>query len=331
MRYFVTGATGFVGGQVARQLLERGDEVIALARDPARADKLVQLGASVHRGDITDRESMRDGMSGVGGVFHVAGWYVPGARDRGPAVPVNVDGTRNVLELAHELAISRIVYTSTLAVNSDTRGQIVDEMYRYEGGAWLSEYDRTKWLAHYTVAEPMIQKGLPLVIVQPGMIYGPGDTGAMHRIFVQYLRGFWPIAPRQTAFCWGHVEDMARGHLLAMDRGRLGETYIIAGPAHTLIDAFETGERITGIRAPRLRPGPAFFRTMEPFIAAIEDYVPLPEAFRSENVRISAGATYLGRSDKARRELGFAARSLEQGFRDWLPLELELLRGQHRS
>jgi nucleoside-diphosphate-sugar epimerase len=244
-------------------------------------------------------------------------------------VPVNVEGTRNVLEVANELAVPRIVYTSTLAVNSDTRGLIVDETYTHNG-PWLSEYDRTKWLAHYEVAEPMIRNGLPLVIVQPGMIYGPGDTGAMHRIFIQYLRGLWPIAPRQTAFCWGHVEDMARGHLLAMDRGRQGETYIIAGPAHTLIDAFETAERITGIRAPRVRPGPAFFRTMAPLIAAIEDYLPLPEAFRSESVRISAGATYLGRSDKARRELGFAPRSLEQGFRDWLPLELELLRARRR-
>jgi nucleoside-diphosphate-sugar epimerase len=264
-------------------------------------------------------------MTGVDGVFHIAGWYVVGARDRSPATPVNVDGTRNVLELAWELSIPKIVYTSTLAVFSDTRGVLVDETY-YHSGPWLTEYDRTKWVAHFEVAEPMMRAGLPLVIVQPGMVYGPGDTGPLHPMFVQYLKGRWPLVPRGPAFCWGHVEDTARGHLLAMERGRVGESYIIAGPSHTLVQAFEIAERVTGIKAPRVRLGPGVFHVLEPIVAGVERVIPLPELFASESVRLSAGVTYLGRSDKARRELGFAARSLEQGFRDWLPDELRRLR-----
>src|SRR5438876_7743736 len=112
-------------------------------------------------------------------------------RDEGPpgGGRVNVLGTRNVLTTMKELRIPKGVYTSTLAVFSDTRGQLVDETYRYDGkGPWLTEYDRTKWIAHYEVAEPLIREGLPLVIVQPGLNYGPGDTSEVRPTLVRYLR-----------------------------------------------------------------------------------------------------------------------------------------------
>jgi nucleoside-diphosphate-sugar epimerase len=134
-----------------------------------------------------------------------------------------------------DAGVPRGVYTSSVAVFSDTRGKLVDETYR-RGSPWLTLYDYTKWKAHYEVAEPMIRAGLPLVVVQPGLVYGPGDQSIVHRTFLQYLRGKLPIAPRQTAYCWGYVDDTARGHVLAMDMGRLGESYIIAGPLHTPIE-----------------------------------------------------------------------------------------------
>ena len=129
MKYFVTGATGFIGGRVARQLLAAGHEVIMLARTPAKAQALVALGVKVHAGDITDKESLRTPMTGVGGIFHIAAWYKVGARDTSQAEPINVGGTRNVLEMMQELGIPKGVYTSTLTVFSDTRGQMVDERY----------------------------------------------------------------------------------------------------------------------------------------------------------------------------------------------------------
>jgi nucleoside-diphosphate-sugar epimerase len=180
MNYLVTGATGFIGGRVARQLLAAGHEVIALARTPSKAQELVALGVQVHAGDITDKESLRTPMTGVDGVFHIAAWYKVGTREKSQAETINVGGTRNVLQMMQELGIPKGVYTSTLTVFSDTRGQMVDESYTYTGTSFLSEYDRTKWKAHYEVALPMMQAGLPLVIVQPGLVYGPGDTSVVH-------------------------------------------------------------------------------------------------------------------------------------------------------
>ena len=200
MRYLVTGGTGFIGGEVVRQLRAAGDEVVALVREPARASKLADLGAQLALGDITEPESVRAAMAGVDGVFHIAGWYRVGVKDSSDAWAINVDGTRNVLAAMKNLGISRGVYTSTLAVFSDTHGQIVDERYRHNG-PWLSVYDHTKWAAHYEVAEPMIQAGLPLIVVQPGAVYGVGDQSALGDALRGYLQRRLPAIPggRRTA------------------------------------------------------------------------------------------------------------------------------------
>ena len=311
MRYFVTGATGFIGGHLVRRLRGAGHQVDAIARDPTKAADLVRIGVRVSMGDITDKESMRGPMTGADGVFHLAGWYKIGVRDKSAAHGINVDGTRNVLELIGELGIPKGVYTSTLAVFGDTTGQVVDESYRH-GGPWLSEYDRTKWIAHYEVAEPMMKRSLPLVIVQPGITYGPGDPSTMGATLRQYLQGKLRGIPKMSAYCWGHVEDTAAGHLLAMERGRAEESYIIAGEPRTLIDAIEMAEQITGIAAPRLRPSPGFLR----FLAAIT---------RSEMLRVGAGVTYLGSNAKANRELGLRHRPLEEGLRETLIAEMRAL------
>src|SRR2546425_9352230 len=236
--YFVTGATGFIGARVARQLVAAGHDVVAIARNPESARDLESIGVDVRRGDITAPDSLRGLMAGVDGVFHIAGWYKIGSRDLSEGERINVAGTRNVLTAMKELRVPKGVYTSTLAVFSDTHGRLVDETYRHDGkGPWLTEYDRTKWVAHYEVAEPMMREGLPLVIVQPGLNYGPGDTSEVRPTFVRYLRRRLTALPKETAYCWAHVEDTARGHLLAMDKGVAGESYIIAGPRHSLIEA----------------------------------------------------------------------------------------------
>ena len=311
MRFLLTGATGFIGGHLTRQLRAAGHDVVAVVRDPAKAGDLMRLGVEIHRGDVTDRESLRRPMAGVDGVFHLAGWYKVGVKDRSPAYPTNVVGTRAVLELMQELGVPKGVYTSTLAVFGDTKGEVVDETYRH-GGPWLSEYDRTKWIGHYEVAEPMMKHGLPLVIVLPGVTYGPGDSSPMGETLRQYLRGALAGVPKGAAYCWGHVEDTARGHLLAMEKGRPGESYIIGGDPRSLVEVIEMAERITGIRAPRLRPPPWFLR----FLAAVS---------RSETLRVGAGATYLGSNEKAKRELGLRHRSLEEGLRETLLREMALL------
>lgn len=324
MRYFVTGATGFVGGRVVRQLREVGHEVRALVRNPARAAELAELGVQLFEGDIRDPASMKGPMQDVDGVFHIAAWYKLGSDEAAYAQSINVAGTRNVLRLMKQLGIAKGVYTSTVAVFSDTHGQLVDEGYRYDG-PMLSEYERTKHEAHYKVALPLIEEGLPLVIVMPSVVYGPGDHSPLHDVFIQYLQGRLPAVPKGTRYCWGHVDDIARGHVLAMEKGRPGESYILAGEPYGFIEALELAEGITGIKAPRVHLPAAPVKAAAALIERLERYVPLPATYRSDSLRSSAGVTYIARSDKARRELGWTCRPLEEGLRETLTHEMSAL------
>ena len=316
MKYFVTGATGFLGGVLVRQLLAAGHSLNAVVRSPAKAAGLAALGVALFPGDVTDKASLRAPMQGADGVFHVAGWYKLGQRDSRQAMRVNVEGTRNVLETMRELGLAKDVYTSTLAVFSDTHGQKPDETYRFRG-QHLSEYDRTKALAH-DLAEGFIQEGLPLVIVMPGVIYGPGDTSSLGRALELYRQGRLPMIPSGTTFCFGYVDDIARAHLLAMEKGKPGERYIIAGPCHRLSEFFELAEAITGVRAPRLRAPPGLMRAAAALMGLAEKVGPLPEQYTREYLRVNAGVTYMGDNAKARRELGYEPRPLRQGVYEML-------------
>jgi nucleoside-diphosphate-sugar epimerase len=329
MKYFVTGATGFVGGRVAQQLRGAGHQVITLVRDPARATHLAAAGMQLAQGDVTDKESMRAPMLGCDGVFHVAGWYKIGVKDKSPGAAVNIKGTRNVMELMKELGIPKGVYTSTLAVNSDTHGELKDENYHFNG-THLSEYDRTKAAAH-DVAMEFIRDGLPLVIVQPGMIYGPGDLGPSHDLFVQFLTRTLPIMPQQTALCWAHVDDVARGHIQAMEKGKTGENYFLAGPVHTIIEALTLAEQISGVRAPALQAPPQMMKMMSQLMSRIEQGMPVPDTYSSEYLRVSAGTTYIGSNAKAKRELGWQPRPLADGLVETLQSEMKTLKAKKQS
>jgi len=320
MKYFVTGATGFVGNVLARQLRQDGHEVHALVRDPQKASELQSLGVRLFKGDITDKESMREGMQGVDGVFHVAGWYKVGTRYKSDGVKVNVMGTRNVLGLMQELRIPKGVYTSTIAINSDTHGELKNESYHFTG-KHLSEYDRTKAAAH-DVAKQFIANGLPLVIVMPGGIYGPGDTSVLRTTLIQFLQGKLPMLPKQAGICWAHVEDVARGHILAMERGVIGESYIIAGEACTYEDAMKLAHHITGKPIPMFLP-PGIFKTLSLLVRPFDGI--LPESYSSETLRVVAGVTYWGDNSKARRFLGYDPRPLTEGLEATLKHEMSLL------
>ena len=325
MKYFVTGATGFIGRRVAQQLRAAGHEVVTVARNPARAGDLGALGVEVRPGDITDRATLREPMTGVDGVFHLAGWNHLGVRDTAAAEPVNVAGTRNVLETMRDLGIPKGVYTSTVTVFGDTHGQLADESYR-AGGPWLTVYDRTKWRAHYEVAEPLQRAGLPLVIVQPGPAYGPGDAGVLHDTFVQFLQGKLPMAPARTTLCLAHVDDVAQGHILAMERGTPGESYIIAGPPQTFIEIMALAAQISGVPAPKQHPPPGLLKGMAAVMGVVGAVVPLPPTYSGEMLRSIAGVTYLATNAKARRDLGYDPRPLAEGLRETLAAEMAALR-----
>jgi nucleoside-diphosphate-sugar epimerase len=320
MKYFVTGATGFLGGVLTKKLREQGHEVHASVRDPEKAADLQAIGVKLFKGDVTDKESMREAMRGVDGVYHVAGWYKIGVKDKRDAEKVNVQGTRNVLELMQELKIPKGVYTSTCAVNSDTHGKVVDESYHFSG-KHISEYDRTKAAAH-EIAKEFIANGLPLVIVMPGLIYGPGDTSSLRASITEHLKGQLPMMPAEAGNCPAHVEDVAQGHILAMEKGRIGESYMIAGDRYLLADAFKLASQVSGKRAPMVAPA-QMVKVMSVLAKPFDNF--LPPAYTSEGLRVVAGVTYMGDNSKARRELGYNPRPFREGWAETVRHEMKLL------
>jgi nucleoside-diphosphate-sugar epimerase len=318
MRYFLTGATGFLGGHLAKRLREAQHDVVALVRDPNRAKSLEEIGVELHVGDITDRQSLQKPMTGVAGVFHSAAWYKLGVREPKVAHQVNVEGTRNVLETMRDLKIPRGVYTSTLAVYSDTHGKMVDEAYHYNG-PHISLYDQTKWRAHFEVADPLIAAGLPLTIVLPGVIYGHGDHSPVKDLFLQMVRGETCNLPRGTEYCWSHVDDVVTAHLLAMEMGTPGESYIIAGPRHSLLDVANIASQVLGRKVKVREISPSLIRALAAIMQPIGAILPIAASMQPESLRAIAGVTYLGANAKAVRELGYAPRPLREGLSNLLP------------
>lgn len=318
MKYFLTGATGFLGGSLAKQLRNAGHEVIAIVRNPDKANDLKTIGVTVVKGDVTDKESMREAMRGCDGVYHVAGWYKVGAKDKTQGYQINVVGTRNVLELMKELNIAKGVYTSTIAINSDTHGELKDESYHFTG-THISEYDKTKAEAH-AIAEQFIKDGLPLVIVMPGLIYGPDGTSMSDDALRLFLQKKLPLIPSKSAYSWAHVDDVAYAHILGMEKAKAGTKYIICGPSYTFSEGLDIAKKITGIRKPLVVP-PVLLKITALFSALVEGFLPLPDMYRSEALRVQAGITYLGDNSKAKKELGYNPRSLEAGLKETLEYE----------
>jgi len=312
MRYGLTGATGFVGGVLARQLRAGGHEVIALVRDRDRAGRLVDLGVELVAGDLSDVGAIEHVCTGVDGFFHVAGWYKVGSRNPDEGWRVNVDGTRNALTAAQRAGVPRVVYTSTLAVNSDTGGAVVDEAYRFTG-KHLSTYDQTKAAAH-DVAMEFAAAGLPVVVAMPGLVYGPGDTALTGSLMRNVVAGRTVLVPAKGGVCWGHVEDIAAGHVLAMTKGVPGSSYMLAGPRAPLVDGLRRLAALAGTKRPIALPT-AFVAMTEAAMGFVGRVLPLPPDFAAESLRAGL-ATYYGTPAKAERELGWTCRDLDRGLAD---------------
>jgi dihydroflavonol-4-reductase len=313
MRAFVTGATGFVGGRLARRLRDRGDEVVVLVRSRSRAAELSALGCELVEGDLSTPEALRSGVEDCDAAFHAAAVYRLGIRrrERESVLRANVGGTESVLDAASAAGVGRIVHVSTIGVFGNTRGRVVDETYerRPEDG-FLSVYDESKWLAHRAASE-RAGLGAPVVIVQPGAVYGPGDTsqlgGELQRAYDGTLRY---LAFPDTGVNFVHVDDVVDGMLLALEHGRPGESYVLGGTIGRLRDAYAAAARLGGRRLPRLTV-PAFAVLLA---APVAPLLGLPPNLR-EVVRSSKGVTYWGSDAKARGSLGYAPRDLETGLR----------------
>lgn len=306
MRYAVTGGTGFVGGALIRTLTGAGHEVTALVR----GDHSLDPGVRIVRGDLLDTTALDRLCGGVDGLFHVAGWYKLGTRDPSAGRRINVDGTRTVLSAAVRMNVPKVVYTSTLAVNSDTHGAVVDESCRFTG-RHLSAYDRSKAEAH-DVALEFAGRGLPVVVVMPGLVYGPGDTAMTGSLIRDTVRGRRVVVPAAGGVCWGHVDDIATGHVLAMQRGTPGQSYMLAGPPAPLIDGLRLAAKLAGRRGPIGLPR-ALVVASAGAAGVAGRVLPLPPAYAAETLRSSL-ATYYGNPGKAMTELGWSCRDLETGL-----------------
>jgi dihydroflavonol-4-reductase len=328
MKAFVTGGTGFIGRHVIQHLIDRGYDVTCLVRRPENATDLRDVGATIVQGDITQRDSMRAGMTGADVVFHCAGWYEIGlslsAAQR--MERINVDGTENVLGLAVELAVPKIVYTSTAVVLGNTYSVVVDETHQRDS-PFDSAYDRTKYQAHQ-VAERYISQDAPIVIVLPTGVYGPGDHSMIGTFLRLLLRRMVPLMPgADTGFSFVYVDDVARGHVLAAEKGQAGQSYVLGGDVMTVGDAMQVIARLAGVPAPLLLLDSRLIAPLRPLVTWLERFVPLPSVVSSEMLN-TLGSTWWVTSAKAERELGYTHRPIEEGMAETVTWEVAQLRGQ---
>ena len=318
MKVFVTGATGFIGGHLARKLRERGDEVLALARNPERARHLAELGCKIVRGDLLDVGAISAGMSGCDSVIHSAAVYkvgIPSSEHRS-MFDTNVTGTEIVLGEALKAQIPKVVYVSTVGILGNTKGQVVDETYERQAG-YTSYYEETKYLAH-DVAKRLIARGLPCVIAMPGGVYGPGDQSDVRQILDRFLAGKMPaMALTDTGFTFVHVEDVVDGILAALDKGRPGESYVLGGEITTVGDLITKLANVAGRKPPRWTVPTGVLKAIAPAGPLIGKMAGFPPNLK-ELITASAGVTYWAGHDKARSELGYSPRPLEQGLRETL-------------
>jgi nucleoside-diphosphate-sugar epimerase len=286
-------------------------------RDPARAAGLEELGCELVRGDVVHAETVREALEGCDAAIHAAAIYEVGVRkSRHPAMrETNVRGTETVLRAALDAKTPKVVYVSTCAAFGNTRGRVVDEAYVHPGGRYTSYYEETKVRAH-EIARRLIDEGLPCVIVQPGMVYGPGDRSDLGRLLDRFLAGRLPALPfPELGGNLVHRDDVAAGILLALDAGTPGEAYVLGGQIGTMRDLIETAARVSGRRPPRFVLPSWLVKATAPLGPLVAPPLGFPPNLR-EAIRSTEGVTFWGTHAKAERELGYRPRTLEDGMRD---------------
>jgi dihydroflavonol-4-reductase len=254
MKALVTGATGFVGAAVARALAAAGTEVRVLLRPDSDLRNLAGLAVEQVHGDLRDRDSLRRALTGCAQLYHVAAHYTLWAKNPSIFYDVNVTGTRVLMETAREAGTERIVYTSTIgAIGLPPDGGPGTEETPVSLDQMAGDYKRSKYLAEQEVLK-LARAGLPVVIVNPSAPVGerdikPTPTG---QIIVDFMKGrMWAYI--ETGMNLIDVDDVAIGHLRAMERGRIGERYILGNRNLSLCEVFEILSGLTGVPAPRLR------------------------------------------------------------------------------
>jgi len=311
----VTGGAGFIGKAVTRQLVAGGaDEVRVLDVKPRPAELPAQV--RYQQGSILDQTVLEQAMAGCDRVFHLAGTPELWLKDKSVFHTINAEGTRRVLEAAEKCAVARLVFTSTESIIVGTRaapGAIREDIHAAVEDM-PGPYCRSKFLAERAALEAAA-RGLPVVVVNPTLPIGPGDDGLTPptRMLLGYLNGELP-AFLDSAFNLIHVDDVARGHLLAGNRGRIGERYILGAENWRLGELLRTVEAMTGVRMPRRRVPFALALGFSAVAEAVADHVTRRRPVAPlTGVRLARRPMHFD-TTKARRELGFQPRPIEQAL-----------------
>jgi len=332
-KVFVTGATGFIGMRLVQALAERGWCVRALSRrdrvDPPPGFSRRGAGPLQHelvevvQGDIMDLNSLVCGMEGCNRVFHLAAYAKNWAPDPRTFYRINVEGMKNVFEAARRRGVSRVVWTSSIVTFGPTPpGVVGDETMPRIKPDYLTVYEETKAIAEQEALR-QAAGGFPVVIVNPTRVYGPGhltEGNSLARLIDDYDRGRMPILLNRGVNVGNYVlvDDVVAGHLLAMERGRIGERYILGGENVTLKEFFRTIDRISGkshFQLPLLHITPLAFAWLQKKRAEWFGVYPTITPGWIRTFIVDAAF----RSDKAIRELGYRPMSLEDGIRVTYP------------
>lgn len=322
MKCFVTGASGFIGANLVHELIARGHEVKALMR--SSSDSRGLQGADFERveGDVSDRPRLEAAMRGCDWCFHVAASYHLWLRDYAPMYAANVEGTRNVIEAAAQAGCSRIVYTSTvgcIGLPKAIDGKVIptDETAPVSEAQMSNHYKRSKWQAEQVALE-LARKNFPVVIVNPSAPVGPRDvkptpTG---QVIVDFLNRQMP-AFLDTGLNWVHVRDVAIGHILAAEKGKRGERYILGNAEGnwTMKAAFGVLEEITGIAAPKMQVPYSVALAAAYASEAISSFTGTPPKAPLAGVRMAKYKMFFNPA-KAIRELGLPQTPPRQALAD---------------
>ncbi|CCO25470.1 hopanoid-associated sugar epimerase [Maridesulfovibrio hydrothermalis] len=318
MNILVTGATGLIGSNLVPVLIEQGFKVRALVRDPARAKKILSDPVEIFAGDLNNSEAMAQALEGCDYLFHLAADYRLWVPDPETMYRTNVEGTKLLMEKALEAAVERIVYTSSVCVlgtgNDETA---TDEDAKSSIEDMISPYKKTKFQAEEVVSRMVREQGLPAVIVNPSTPVGPGDsrptpTGTM--ILNTARNGGLFYA--DTGLNIAHVEDIAKGHLLALQKGTIGRRYILGGDNLPLKDIFEMTARTTKKAGPKFKV-PSSIMYPVGFVGELMARIGLikePVA-TMDSIRMAAKKMYYS-SQRAEKELGYPHRPAIDAIND---------------
>ncbi|MER3446939.1 MAG: hypothetical protein C4291_08895 [Candidatus Dadabacteria bacterium] len=319
MKAFVTGGTGFVGGHLVKRLVRDGVSVKALVRDLSKADELKRLGVEIVTGDTTDKASLKGVMRDCDVFYHlgnIARWWLP---DKGMYYKINVEGTKNALLEALKENVGKVIFTSSLAAIRQPKGEIATEETEHKMD-FESQYGRSKFLAEKEVMRIHRELGLPVVILNPGVVIGPGDLKTFGRTIIDILNGnLKAVMFEDSIIPLVYIDDTIEGHILATEKGKPGERYILVGDNVKIGDVFKMISKISGVPLPERRISPSVLKIIAHISEIKSFFTGKPPKLAVDGIRaMEIGAA--GSNRKTREELELKFTPLEEALRktiDW--------------